>query len=86
MFFATLNRTFRAYFLAIVMAEKVLRIVPAGTHQYGRFIRPRDLGNWGRHAGLDDGAFHGMLYLPLVRRAFIIRSTAVNYLAHFKRG
>ncbi len=85
-FFATLNRTFRAYFLAIVMAEKVLHIVPSGTHQYGRFIRPRDLGNWARHAGLGEGVFHGMFYLPLVRRAFIIRSTAVNYLAHFKRG
>ncbi len=83
-FFATLNRTPVAYLLAIVMAEVVLRIVPGGTHQYRRFIRPRDLGNWARHAGLDAGAFHGMLYLPLVRRAFVIRNTAVNYLAHFK--
>ncbi len=85
-FFATLNRTPAAYLLAIVMAEMVLRIVPGGTHQYRRFIRPRDLRNWAQDAGLDDGAFDGMLYLPLVRRAFIIRSTAVNYLAHFKRG
>jgi 2-polyprenyl-6-hydroxyphenyl methylase/3-demethylubiquinone-9 3-methyltransferase len=85
-FFATLNRTVRAYLLAIVMAETVLRIVPAGTHQYGRFIRPRDLDAWARRAGLGDGVFHGMLYLPLVRRAFIIRSTAVNYLAHFMRA
>ncbi len=84
-FFATLNRTPTAYFLAIVMAEMVLRIVPEGTHQYRRFIRPRDLRNWARHAGLDDGVFHGMLYLPLVRRAHLIRSTAVNYLAHFRR-
>ncbi len=85
-FFATLNRTFRAYLLAIVMAERVLRIVPKGTHRHGRFIRPRDLDDWARRAGLSDGVFHGMLYLPVARRAFIIRSTAVNYLAHFKRG
>ncbi len=83
-FFATLNRTPAAYLLAIVMAEMVLRIVPGGTHQYRRFIRPRDLRSWARHAGLDAGAFHGMLYLPMVRKAFIVRNTAVNYLAHFK--
>ncbi len=85
-FFATLNRTPTAYLLAIVMAEMILRIVPGGTHQYRRFIRPRDLRTWARQAGLDDGAFHGMLYLPIVRRAFIIPSTAVNYLAHFQRS
>ena len=85
-FFATLNRTLHAYLLAIVMAERVLRIVPAGTHQYRRFIRPRELDDWARTAGLSDGDFHGMLYLPLVRRSFIIRSTGINYLAHFKRG
>ncbi|MDJ0855886.1 MAG: bifunctional 2-polyprenyl-6-hydroxyphenol methylase/3-demethylubiquinol 3-O-methyltransferase UbiG [Desulfobacterales bacterium] len=84
-FFATLNRTVGAYLLAIVMAETILRIVPAGTHQYRRFIRPRDLDDWAHNAGLGDGTFHGMLYLPFVRRAFVIRSTAVNYLAHFKR-
>jgi 2-polyprenyl-6-hydroxyphenyl methylase/3-demethylubiquinone-9 3-methyltransferase len=85
LFFATLNRTPVAHLLAIVMAEKVLRIVPMGTHQYDRFIRPRDLRHWARQAGLNAGEFHGMLYLPLIRRAFIIRNRAVNYLAHFKR-
>jgi 2-polyprenyl-6-hydroxyphenyl methylase/3-demethylubiquinone-9 3-methyltransferase len=83
-FFATLNRTVRAYLLAIFMAERVLRIVPCGTHQYERFIRPRDLHDWCRNAGLHGGEFHGLFYLPFVRRAFIFRSTAVNYLAHFK--
>ena len=85
LFFATLNRTPAAYLLAIVMAEKVLRIVPSGTHQYKRFIRPQDLHRWARRAGLAAGAFHGMLYLPFIRRGFLIRSRAVNYLAHFKR-
>ena len=86
LFFATLNRTLAAYLLAIVMAEKVLRIVPAGTHQYERFIRPHDLRRWARRAGLTAGTFHGMLYLPFMRRSFLIGSQAVNYLAHFQHG
>ncbi len=86
LFFATLNRTPVAYLLAIVMAERVLRIVPPGTHQHARFIRPRELRTWARHAGLEDGTFVGMLYLPYLRRAKIITNLAVNYLAHFKRA
>ena len=85
LFFATLNRTPLAYLLAIIMAEKVLRIVPVGTHHYARFIRPRDLRTWANQAGLDHGEFAGMLYLPYLRHAQIITSLAVNYLARFKR-
>lgn len=85
-FFATLNRTPLAYLLAIVMAERVLRIVPNGTHRYERFITPRELGGWAQHSGLADGAFSGMLYLPFLHRATLIGNTAVNYLAHFRRG
>jgi 2-polyprenyl-6-hydroxyphenyl methylase/3-demethylubiquinone-9 3-methyltransferase len=85
LFFATLNRTPLAYLLAIIMAERVLRIVPVGTHQYARFIRPHDLRTWARQADLDNGEFAGMLYLPYLRHAKIITSLAVNYLAHFKR-
>jgi 2-polyprenyl-6-hydroxyphenyl methylase/3-demethylubiquinone-9 3-methyltransferase len=85
-FFATLNRSPLAYLLAIVMAERVLRIVPIGTHHYEGFIRPRELAAWARSSGLVDGAFHGMLYLPFLRRATLVQSTAVNYLAHFQRG
>nr|MBL0714356.1 3-demethylubiquinone-9 3-O-methyltransferase [Desulfobacterales bacterium] len=84
-FFATLNRTPAAYLLAIVAAEMILRIVPAGTHRYKRFIRPADLRNWARNAGLDEGALAGMLYLPFLRHACIVKSCAVNYLAHFQR-
>lgn len=85
LFFATLNRTPLAYFLAILMAERILRIVPAGTHQYGRFITPRELSDWARRSSLREGDFNGMLYLPFWRRATLIRNTAVNYLAHFRR-
>jgi len=85
LFFATLNRTVLAYVLAIFMAEQVLRIVPHGTHQYARFIPPRELAEWARRSGLQGGEFRGMLYLPFVRRTALIKSTAVNYLAHFRR-
>jgi len=83
-FFATLNRTPLSYLLAIVMAERVLRIVPNGTHQYERFITPQELAGWAHHSGLADSAFSGMLYWPFLRRSSLIRSTAVNYLAHFR--
>jgi len=85
-FFATLNRTPLAFLLAIVMAEGVLRIVPAGTHHYARFIAPRELALWAQQSNLRDGVFEGMLYLPFLRRATLIRSTAVNYLACFQKG
>jgi 2-polyprenyl-6-hydroxyphenyl methylase/3-demethylubiquinone-9 3-methyltransferase len=84
-FFATLNRQPLAYLLAIVMAEALLRIVPRGTHQYRRFIQPRELRVWARAAGLNDGRFDGLLYLPFLRRARLVRATAVNYMAHFRR-
>jgi len=84
-FFATLNRHPLAWLLAIAMAEDVLRIVPRGTHQYRRFIRPRELQRWAQAAGLGEGSFEGMLYLPYLRRAWLVRQTAVNYLAHFRR-
>jgi 2-polyprenyl-6-hydroxyphenyl methylase/3-demethylubiquinone-9 3-methyltransferase len=84
-FFATLNRTPLAYLLAILAAERVLRIVPAGTHQYGRFVAPRELGIWARRSGLRAGDVTGMLYLPFLRRTTFIKSTAVNYLAYFRK-
>lgn len=85
-FFATLNRTPVAWLLAIIMAEGVLRIVPAGTHQYRRFVKPRELTNWARASGLETKFHTGMLYIPFLRRAAFIRSTAVNYLFCCRRG
>lgn len=84
-FFATLNRTPLSYLLAIIMAERILRIVPNGTHQYERFIAPQELVGWACQSDLAGGVFRGMLYLPFLRRSALIRNTAVNYLAHFQR-
>ncbi len=85
-FFATLNRTPLAYLLAIVMAERILRIVPNGTHQHERFIKPLELTGWAVKSGLCESDISGMLYLPFLRRSYLIRKTGVNYLAHFLKG
>mgnify|MGYP000250605990 CR=1 FL=1 len=85
-FFATLNRTPLSCLLAIIMAEWVLRIVPRGTHQYARFITPRELDRWAHGSGLVGGEFSGLLYWPFLRRSRFVRSAAVNYLAHFRGG
>ena len=85
LFFATLNRTPLAFLLAILMAERILRIVPNGTHQYARFITPREMVGWARPSGLRRPEFKGMLYLPFLRRTTFTKGTAVNYLAYFRR-
>jgi len=84
-FFATLNRTFRSYVLAILAAEYLLRLLPVGTHQHRRFIRPRELSAWAGDAGLTLKDVSGFLYLPLFRRSFLTRDAGVNYLMHLIR-
>lgn len=81
LFLSTLNRTPKAFALAVVGAEYLLGLLPRGTHQYARFIRPAELGRWLRSAGLDLEDLSGLHYDPLLRRAGLKRSVAVNYLA-----
>jgi 2-polyprenyl-6-hydroxyphenyl methylase / 3-demethylubiquinone-9 3-methyltransferase len=83
LFVSTLNRNLKAFLLAIVGAEFVLGLVPRGTHEYERFIRPSELARWARGAGLALGAFAGLTYQPLSRKFRLSRDTDVNYLAHF---
>lgn len=83
---ATLNRTPKAFALAIVGAEYVLGMVPKGTHQYERFIRPSELDEWARAAGLELVALSGMEYQPLAGNFRLSADVAVNYLAHFRRS
>jgi len=64
-FFSTINRNPKAYLLAIVGAEYVLRMLPRGTHDFAKFIRPSELGRWTRTAGLDTSEITGMTYNPL---------------------
>jgi 2-polyprenyl-6-hydroxyphenyl methylase/3-demethylubiquinone-9 3-methyltransferase len=80
LFFSTINRNPRAFVLAIVGAEYVLRLLPKGTHEYARLIRPSELAGWCRDAGLDPEASRGMQYNPLTRRYRLSSDTSVNYL------
>lgn len=82
---STLNRGLRSFLGAIVAAEYVLRLLPRGTHEYDRMIRPAELATWGRKAGLSLGDLRGIDYDPFASTARLTDSVAVNYLAHFKR-
>jgi 2-polyprenyl-6-hydroxyphenyl methylase/3-demethylubiquinone-9 3-methyltransferase len=62
-----------------------LRLLPRGTHAFGRFVRPAELAAWGRQAGLTPRDFSGMQYNPFTRRYRLGGSLEVNYLAHFHR-
>lgn len=81
-FFSTLNRNPKSYFLAIAAAEYVLKMLPKGTHDYAKFIRPAELARWARQAGLEIVNFTGMSYNPLTRRYSLNKDVSVNYLAH----
>jgi 2-polyprenyl-6-hydroxyphenyl methylase/3-demethylubiquinone-9 3-methyltransferase len=79
-FFSTLNRNAKAFLFAIVGAEYLLKLLPRGTHEYARFIRPSELARWSRDAGLALQASRGMEYNPLTRRYSLSGDTSVNYL------
>ena len=79
-FFSTLNRNPKAFLLAIVGAEHVLHLLPKGTHEYARFIRPNELAQWCRDAGLLLEHTRGMQYNPLTGRYGLSADTSVNYL------
>jgi 2-polyprenyl-6-hydroxyphenyl methylase / 3-demethylubiquinone-9 3-methyltransferase len=78
---STLNRTPQAFGLAILGAEYLLRLLPRGTHEYGKFIKPSELAGWLRGAGLELLDVSGLHYNPLTRHAWVGQGTAVNYLA-----
>jgi len=82
---STINRTAKAFALAIVGAEYFLRLLPTGTHEYARFIRPSELARAAREAGLGVVELRGTEYDPFSRSARLTRDTSVNYLAHFVR-
>ncbi len=84
-FFSTINRNPKAYLLAIVGAEYVLRMLPKGTHDYRKFIRPSELDTWAREAGLQLDDLTGMTYNPLFGEYRLGRDVDVNYLAAYTR-
>jgi len=84
-FFSTLNRNPKAWLFAVVGAEYLLRLLPRGTHDYARFIRPAELARWAKAAGLEPQELTGMSYNPLTQRYSLSRDTRVNYLMHAAR-
>ncbi len=79
-FFSTLNRNPKSFLFAIVGAEYVLNLLPKGTHEYAKFIRPSELARWARDSGLALQGSRGMQYNPLTRRYWLSKDTSVNYL------
>ena len=85
-FFSTINRNAKAFAFAIVGAEHVLKLLPKGTHEYARFIRPSELAGWCREVGLSLAATRGLTYNPLTRRYRLGADTSVNYLIACRKG
>jgi 2-polyprenyl-6-hydroxyphenyl methylase/3-demethylubiquinone-9 3-methyltransferase len=79
-FFSTLNRNPKSFLFAILGAEYVLKLLPKGTHEYARFIRPSELARWCRDSGLALQGSRGMEYNPFTRRYWLSGNTSVNYL------
>ncbi len=84
-FFSTINRNPKSFLFAIVGAEYVLKLLPAGTHEYQKFIRPSELESWARSAGLELRNSIGMHYNPLTREYSLGPDLDVNYLMYFRR-
>lgn len=83
-FFSTINRNLKSYLFAIVAGEYLLRLLPKGTHEYEKFIRPSELVSWARTADLGIIKFAGMGYQPLLKHYFLTENIDVNYLAYFR--
>ncbi len=79
-FFSTLNRNPKSFLFAIVGAEYILKLLPKGTHEFARMIKPSELATWARDLGLDVQGFKGMEYNPFTRRYWLSQDTSVNYL------
>jgi len=84
-FFSTINRNAKAFVYAIVGAEHVLQLLPKGTHEYAKFIRPSELAQWCRNTGLDLVDTRGMQYSPITQRYWLSADTSVNYLLACRR-
>jgi 2-polyprenyl-6-hydroxyphenyl methylase/3-demethylubiquinone-9 3-methyltransferase len=84
-FFSTINRNPKSFALAIVGAEYVLNLLPRGTHEYEKFIRPSELDSWARAAGLELQGSIGMHYNPITKEYSLGPNVDVNYLMHFRR-
>jgi 2-polyprenyl-6-hydroxyphenyl methylase/3-demethylubiquinone-9 3-methyltransferase len=83
LFASTIDRTWKSFVFAIVGAEYVLRVLPRGTHQWSRFVRPAELATAVSRSGLQQRDLRGMRYLPVLHKASWCRDTRVNYIASY---
>jgi 2-polyprenyl-6-hydroxyphenyl methylase / 3-demethylubiquinone-9 3-methyltransferase len=83
--FSTINRNAKSYLFAVIGAEYVLKLLPRGTHDYARFLKPAELAAYARRAGLEADAMIGMTYNPLTRVYRLEADTTVNYIATYRR-
>jgi 2-polyprenyl-6-hydroxyphenyl methylase/3-demethylubiquinone-9 3-methyltransferase len=81
-FFSTINRNPKAYLFAVIGAEYLLNMLPKGTHEYQKFIKPSELSSWARIAGLNIDGIKGMSYNPLSDHYSLGDDVSVNYLIH----
>ena len=81
-FFSTINRNPKAYLFAVIGAEYLLNMLPKGTHEYAKFIKPAELSTWARQAGLDVSSMRGMSYNPITQLYWLDDDVSVNYLMH----
>jgi len=84
-FFSTINRNAKAYLLAVIGAEYVLNMLPRGTHDYAKFLKPSELSRMCRNSGLNVSSLIGMTYNPLTKIYALGQDTDVNYLMHVTR-
>lgn len=85
-FFSTINRNPKAYLFAVVGAEYVLKMLPKGTHDYNKFIRPSELAQWMRNAGLELQEMCGMTYNPITKHYKLnAKDVSVNYIMHARK-
>jgi len=83
-FFSTLNRNPKSYLLAVIGAEYVLNLLPRGTHDYAKFIKPSELARMARGAGLDVETITGMTYNPITKIYSLVRDSSVNYIMTYR--
>lgn len=84
-YFSTINRNPKAYALAIVGAEYLMKMLPRGTHDYAKFIKPSELDEWARDAGLQLAELKGVTYNPFTGLFSQSQDVGVNYMVHYKR-
>ncbi len=85
-FFSTINRNPKAYLFAVIGAEYLLNMLPKGTHEYQKFIKPSELSSWSRDSGLNVNKLRGMGYNPLIDHYSLGDDVSVNYLIHTQKS